>query len=81
MEDDDHKELVDLLLSIKGRAILSGYSNPLYLKLEKRKWHRIDWQTDCSVNGTRQAARKGAAGVAERQRIESVWMNYKPQAA
>jgi len=81
MADDDHRELVDLLLSVKGRVILSGYSNPLYLQLEKRKWHRIDWQTDCSASGTRQTALKGEIGRAERRRVESVWMNYVPNQA
>ena len=36
MSDDDHRELVELLLGLPGRAVVSGYAHPLYGPLETR---------------------------------------------
>jgi DNA adenine methylase len=41
LTDDNHRELVDLLLTIKGSAILSGYNTQLYLPLERDGWKTI----------------------------------------
>jgi DNA adenine methylase len=69
MSDQDHRELVDLLLSIKGKAMLSGYAHPIYLPLEEAGWGRKDFPVKSSfANGTRKAASN------ETSRIESVWV-------
>jgi DNA adenine methylase len=41
---DDHVELVERLLALKGKALLSGYRSPVYAPLERAGWKRIDWQ-------------------------------------
>lgn len=40
MTDEDHEELVELLLKIKGKAILSGYDNEIYRRLEEAGWQK-----------------------------------------
>lgn len=41
LTDDNHRELVNLLLAMKGSAILSGYNTQLYLPLERDGWTTI----------------------------------------
>src|SRR5208283_121554 len=40
MTDDDHVDLVQMLLNIDGKAMLSGYVNSLYKPLESAGWKR-----------------------------------------
>lgn len=37
---DDHQDLVDQLLAVKGAVVLSGYANPLYDQLDDAGWRR-----------------------------------------
>ncbi len=64
MTDDDHRDLADLLHSIKGRAAVSGYQSTLYDEIF-RDWNRID------------AAPRIAHSV-RTTRQESLWVNYEP---
>jgi DNA adenine methylase len=41
MTDDDHRELADLLKTVKGSVILSGYDSALYGELYAG-WHRVE---------------------------------------
>lgn len=43
MSEDDHQDLVDLLLGLRGRAVVSGYSHPVYEALERHGWRRQDF--------------------------------------
>ena len=73
MTDDDHKELVEILLNIKGQAILSGYENDIYKPLGNAGWQRKEFQTQLSsinpryTNGKRDYA------------TEIVWLKLKPE--
>lgn len=40
LDDERHKELIEKLLKIKGKAILSGYENDIYKKLETNGWNK-----------------------------------------
>lgn len=62
MTDEEHTELAELLHSIKGRAVLSGYRSGLYDTLFA-EWTRIDapLKTCNSSKGKRQ---------------ESLWLNF-----
>jgi len=77
MTDDEHKELVELLLKLKGKVILSGYQNEIYLPLEQAGWQRIDFPTVCHAAGkTRQTKILGEGTAKEKQpRIESIWIS------
>ena len=72
LTDDDHHKLVDLLLKLKGKVMLSGYANEIYERLEKEGWIRKDFDTVLVASGHTQNY-----NPAKRQkRVESVWMNY-----
>lgn len=77
MSDDDHKELVDLLLGINGKVMLSGYANPLYVPLEKAGWQRYDFQAVCAFAAgadKTESARTRKAKTNGKARVESVWV-------
>ncbi len=62
MSDDDHEELLSVLLKHKGPVLLSGYDNALYND-RLRDWHREE--IDCrSQSGSRTK--------------EILWMNFRP---
>ena len=75
---EDHKDLVELLLNVKGKVLLSGYAHPIYELLEKSGWNRIDFKTACHATGkTRLTGILGEGSAKKKQpRIESVWLNY-----
>ncbi|MBT9252169.1 MAG: DNA adenine methylase [Brockia lithotrophica] len=64
MTRKDHEELVDILLRLRGMAILSGYENEVYLRLEKAGWKKIilaETRSNASNKRTR--------------RVEMVWLS------
>ena len=71
----DHAELVELLLGLKGKAMLSGYAHELYAPLEAVGWHRKDVPTLCSAAGrVRGSGLQGVGQVKEKQkRTETIW--------
>jgi DNA adenine methylase len=63
MTREDHEALLDLLLTVKGKVMISGYASDLYdSKL-------ADWRRDTKEVKS-QAANSG------QRRVEVVWMNY-----
>jgi len=77
MTNKDHEDLVDLLLNIKGKAMLSGYVNSIYKKLEDAGWMRHDFETACHAIGrTKQTGILGKGTALEKyKRVESVWLS------
>lgn len=77
----DHAELIDLILSLKGQAVISGYNNPLYQKLEDNGYQRHDFEACCYASGegkTKQTKDRDKEQVHEnKKRIESIWV--KPE--
>jgi len=67
---EDHEELVEKVLHIKGKVMLSGYPNDIYDRLIEKDWQRQDFNWLCNAGASTQLARD------QRQRIECVWMNY-----
>ena len=62
MTDQDHEQLAEVLKSVQGRVVLSGYRTELYDHLYQR-WRRVDGeQRNCH------SVRK--------PRKESVWLNF-----
>ena len=76
MSAEDHQELVTLLLSLKGKVVLSGYNHPNYDPLEQAGWERYDFHTACYVAGrTRSSGLQGKGKALEKQgRVESFWI-------
>lgn len=63
MDDQDHEELLDVLIAHKGPVLLSGYDSPLYID-RLRGWHREE-----AVSYSQIAAKK----------TEVLWMNFEPE--
>jgi len=59
----DHAELIQLLLLIKGKVLLSGYSNRMYKRLERHGWRRKDFVVSMTA----------MRGKGYSQRVESLW--------
>lgn len=83
MSLDDHRALVDLLLALKGMALLSGYEHAVYRPLEKAGWKKRSWQTVCCVAGrTRHNGLQGKGQAkAKQSRTECVWISPRADAA
>ena len=77
----DHQELVEILLQIKGKVILSGYSHAVYAPLEQNGWKLLNYKTAChAVGRTRATGILGDGAALEKQaRIESVWVSPNAQ--
>ena len=44
-EDELHIKLVDRVLSLKGKCLISGYDSPIYDKLVENGWHKIEFKS------------------------------------
>lgn len=82
MTDEDHADLVKILLQCQGKVLLSGYRNDIYKPLEKAGWRRKDFKVVCHATGRTRAA--GAVGEGsmqseKHQRVESVWISPNAQ--
>jgi DNA adenine methylase len=65
MTEEDHEELVEILLGLQGKSILSGYANPIYERLEHAGWARHDYDVACHASGKSKKPR----------RVESIWLS------
>jgi DNA adenine methylase len=63
MTPDDHAALLDTLLQIKGKAMLSGYAAPLYDD-KLKDWRREELKTKAHMSNSGE------------ERIEVIWFNY-----
>jgi len=70
MSDEEHEELVDICLRLKGKVMLSGYQNEIYRRLEESGWVRFDKEVSLRSRVVGKEQEKG-------KRVESVWLNYK----
>jgi DNA adenine methylase len=71
MELEDHKRLVDVLLSIRGKALLCGYDNDVYRVLEDNGWRKLEIVMPTSLTYSKQT------GGVRKLRSEYVWLNYE----
>jgi DNA adenine methylase len=66
MDREDHERLLAILLTVKGKVMLSGYPNPLYDEsLAVAGWRVVDLQ----------ASNHAAGGKAKRVMTERLWLN------
>jgi DNA adenine methylase len=75
--DEYHKELVDVLLRVRGNVVLSGYNHPTYYRLvEEGGW----WTDLYGANATMAVVQAGESKSKDRsdRRVEIVYRN--PQA-
>ena len=69
MSDDDHRDLADLLRSLRGRVVLSGYQNDLYDQWYA-DWRRIEAPAKKVPSRNRFKENKA--------KTEMVWCNFDP---
>ena len=72
MTDQDHRDLVELLLQYNGAVVLSGYPNALYAPLEADGWQRLEFDSCCTACGRTKATAHKRKQLA---RKECVWLN------
>jgi DNA adenine methylase len=76
MEDAGHHELVNTLLGISGKAVLSGYFSPIYQPLEDAGWERREFAMDLSAAVRHKTFDSMSATGKERfKRIECLWLS------
>mgnify|MGYP000667710245 CR=1 FL=1 len=72
--DAQHSALIDTLLQLKGKAVVSGYRTSLYDRLD---WPRIEVRTACSGSnhnrGTKMCGK--GAGIRHVPRTEVLWIS------
>jgi len=73
---DHHRDLVALLLTLRGGAAVSGYDHPIYRPLEDAGWERHEFETVCHAAArTRTSALQGKGALEARvPRTEVVWV-------
>ena len=67
MSAEQHTQLLDLLLTVKGKVMLSGYPSPLYEE-KLASWPRVDF--DLPNNS--------AGGDSKERKTERLWCNFQP---
>ena len=70
MTDEQHKELVDTLIGIKGKVVLSGYDHPIYNKLLDNGWSKV------VLGEYAKRSQKTNEGELSKGK-EFVWVNYE----
>lgn len=80
--DEHHEELIDVLLTVKGIAVVSGYDHPVYAKLNEKGWQRSEFQTVSYAAGRNRGTKmRGAGALMEHvPRTEIVWSNVESRA-
>lgn len=75
MSDDNHRDFVARLLTIKGQAVVSGYEHPIYAPLVEAGWEVVRFETAChAVGRTRATGLRGKGSVLAKQaRTEVLW--------
>ena len=77
-DDQHHQALVQLLLNIQGKAVVSGYDHPLYKPLEEAGWHKTIIPTACHAAGRIRGSGLRGEGMAKAKapRFEVIWSNF-----
>ena len=53
MSDDDHRELIRYILSVRGMVMISSYPNDIYEELTRNGWKRYEFRTRTSAANAR----------------------------
>ena len=82
MSDEEHRGLVDYLITHKRRVLLSGYDNETYRELESHGFRKYCIEVSCHAAGrTRQSGLLGKGATFKngknQRRKECVWINYE----
>lgn len=69
-QDLDHELMVDILLNIKGKAIVSGYDHDRYSRISTGKWNKIH------LGNFPKSSQKTKKGGRKTEGTEYIWINY-----
>jgi DNA adenine methylase len=78
MQNRDHTDLVERIVRLKGKVVLSGYRHEVYSVLQDQHgWRLIERQRSClSVARTKKTGLQGSGVIKEQQsRVECLWLN------
>ena len=77
MTNDDHLELVNKLLNIKGMCAISCYDHPIYKPLLNAGWSKVTKEVVCHAAGrVRGSGLKGKGSVVKHQkRTETMYIS------
>ena len=67
MTHEDHEELLDMLLKVKGKCLVSGYESELYERLTKAGWNKKKIKVGCGISTKKNHVK----------RTEVLWYNYE----
>ncbi len=75
-----HERLVEALLAVKGKVMLSCYDHPVYAPLTKAGWHRLTKETVAHMAGKTRASKLQGDGAAKAHvpRTETLYLNFAP---
>jgi DNA adenine methylase len=84
MSVEDHQDLIDMILHMKGKILISGYPHPVYFQLDANGWDRYEFDLACQTVGkTRGTGLKGKGSSfkdgRKQRRTDCLWLNYKPK--
>lgn len=77
MTEQDHRELIEILLNLRGKALLSGYENEIYKVLENRGWRVLKWKTvsHAPVRSKTSGLQGEGSCLKKVPRIECLWVS------
>lgn len=74
-----HERLVEALLQVRGKVLLSCYDHPVYKPLSDAGWHKITKNTACHMIGKIRNSRFQGVGSVKvsAPRTETLYMNFE----
>lgn len=77
LEDNQHTKLVEVLLDLEGKVLLSGYDSDLYSPLEEAGWEKVCREmTSSAASRGRDSKVRGTGNAAKHaKRIECLWIS------
>lgn len=81
MSDEQHASLIDVLLSVRGDVVLSGYGHPIYDRLTEAGWERYEFETSANAAVRGRGTKLRGSGSASRHaaRTEVVWRKVRKE--
>jgi len=73
-----HERLLETILVVKGKVLLSCYDHPVYAPLVKAGWRKLTRETACYMAGKIRGSRLQGAGAAKAYvpRTETLYLNF-----
>mgnify|MGYP000844648619 CR=1 FL=1 len=78
LETKDHVDLVNMLLNIQGKVLLSCYDDPVYYALTNKAWNKYDFETKATAMvPNRKIGQIGIGMLDDEKRVETLYYNYQ----